>query len=398
MRKRIGWVVAVVALLLGVPLLLVCSLHWQASTALARHDRDLQELIERFRARAQARWCAFGDPLPGDPAPLYDRVYARFNDMTDEEERAIRRDDPDDREIASILLRYAPTIDVLREALRRSPSGARILEDYQRNDGLDKAKKYLVAVVEHQARCGRSAEALESYFLLMGMFQNETWEAGAFSSLRAVEDLELFGKILKDHLLTIADLDRLLARFDGLERARPTLQDELDAEEIRQRMLVSDPNKDEIMAGTYKIGIYRPIQPSWKTLWSRNISRAKSLSEVEEHFRVRREIAARPWPEREPAATAYLKTQIGRWLDPPQGHGLQTEREECYETYAAQTRVLMHAALEVARYEVDHAEFPGAVPGTPRSPRSGLPLVLIDGEVVDAGPNFSFRIPVRRRH
>lgn len=403
-KSRYRWVWGFSAAVILLPALGILIAHRSATAVVERHHRDIGRLFDRFRARAAARPCVFGEPQPGSAEPFYRQAIAQLSAMTDQEQEAIPEmeamsREPDDGVIAVVLLKYRPVLGLVREALRRSPSGAWVDRRDRTGDELRPIRSFLLSLIGHHQRCGRTAEAFEAYFLLLGVAQDEAWETGTLSVVRAVEeqDSRRMFEALAEHTLTVPEADRVLETLAKLESARPTLQDELDVEEARLRALVADPKKDEVMSGPYRYGYYRPIQPSWKNLWSRAIARAASLNEVEIYFERRREIASLPWHRIQVPFVAYMESEVGHFVRPPEGHGLQLEHAELYEIYAETDRVRLRAAIGVAREELIHDRFPSQVPGSPLSPHSGLPLVVKDECLVDPTAVFGATVEIGRR-
>lgn len=370
MKKRLAW--AAVVAIIAIPAAIYENAVRRAAASLRRHAEEIDRLDASFRARGRSRPCAFDDSVDEDGGLFLLRAskaceilpVVKWDALTPAEDKA-----------------YQEVLGLVRESLRRRPASP-VAASTITGD--------LLVYAEHLHARGRSAEAFDALLLSLGLARDVAWADGdfCFLRLREIEAMEAAEKLLDGHTLTAADLEAILARWDRLERSRPALGDDIDVQDsgLRSFALKAATTGDAGVLG-------RPGPPTWRTGWSWTITRAAYLADLEEHHERLRDIARRPWPERVPAAKAYLRSTLGRFDDTSNNAGAAI----FHETEAAAQRQLIHAALLVARYEAEHGRRPDAVPGNPLAPDTGKPYEVYEDVVRSENDTGVRSIRVRRR-
>lgn len=382
MKKRLAW--AAVVALVAIPAALYALALRSAAASLLRHAEEVERLEARFRARAQERPCDIDGPVPEDGTPYARKAWELFLSIPyDARQQRPAETAAPPRE--GVLETYRAALDHLRESLRRRPAPGRNLTNAD-SAFLRETADGILDYAEALRIQGRSDEAFEAVLLHLGFARDYAWSWGSLPALREEEKraIDVAETLLLDHDLSARRIGDILARLERLERSRPTLMDEIDLEDMLARRV---PLRHGIGHDGFD-GVNLPRSPSWRTAWSTTVAQAAFLGELREHHDRLRDIAALPWPERVPAAKAYLRTVIGRF-DGGQAIFLETE--------AAAERDLLRAALLVAKHEAEHGRRPDAVPGNPLAPDTGKPYEVYE-EVIRSEYETGVRsIRVRRR-
>jgi hypothetical protein len=386
-KRRLAW--AAVAALIAIPAGLYGHMLHSATASLRLHAADLEAIEARFRARAQARPCDLADPLPEDGSVHAHNAWELLVSIP-HDARQTRFGSSTTPPRERVLETYRAAVDHLRQALRRRPSPDRSLTNAD-SDRLRETAGGILDYAEALRLQGRDAEAFEAVLLHLGFARDYAWSWGDLPALREQEEaaLDVAATILLNHGLNAGQLGEILERLERLERSRPTLMDEIDLRDMGSRGF---PLRHGIGEDGFD-GVNLPRSPSWRTAWSLTVAHAAFLGEIREHHERLREIASLPWPERVPAAKAYLRTVIDRFND----DGVGAATAIFLETEAAAERDLLRAALLVAKHEAEHGRFPAAVPGNPLAPDTGKPYEVYDDVVRSEHETGVRSIRVRRR-
>ncbi|HUR38914.1 MAG TPA: hypothetical protein VM222_05450 [Planctomycetota bacterium] len=414
--KRKAWKLPLVlfgtmSLVLG---LVVGDAHRRAAATLERHRVDFEQKAARFRGRDHARPPSFGEPIDGNAWEHYGPALTALLAVPDELANLvpiiegspdIEGDPPDEHALHNLFREYAPHVAAMERGARCrkveipgfsfEPTGHLPAGEALR------ASKWIAGILSHSHRMAREAEALAAARLGLA-FAQDFGRSGmpVHSLIQCVgESVTTFAlqEALGSHAFNASELSGFAQTLDRLDAGRPDVADCLAGEALYvQHQLLNLPWKD-FESSTVSLGSTKTqrLHPSWRCLFSKDITRARALGISIPRLKRAMELRGLPPWERIAASPPLSKDAESSGNELSDILGMSTRRFFYRDAVTLLGRVLLRVSVALARYEAEESRYPerleDLVPRhlakVPVCPLTGLPLRYEAGKVWSVGKN-----------
>jgi len=402
-----GTMVLVLGLLAG-------DAHRRAAATLAWYRADLEKRTAEFRARDPARPSPAGEGLEGNAWDHYGPALKAIADVPDELADLVpeiegvvdpEEKPPDDHALHNLFREYSRPLEDLERGTRCrtvKPPGISFepSASIPASEAL-RTEKWMAGIISHSHRMGLEREGLAAARTALA-FSQDFGRSGLLihSLIQCVgESITTFAlqDVLSSHGISVPELVAFADALDRLAAGRPDFLDCWPGEVIyAEQQLLNLPWEAFDNSG-FSLGSppRRTRLPSWRCLFSREITRAQALGLLIP--RLTQAMALRglpPW-ERVAAAPPHSKDSesVGNLMADALSVSVWNVVHRDAVTLLG--RVLLRVSVAIAWYEGERGRYPerleDLVPRflskVPVCPLTGLPLRYQGGKVWSVGKN-----------
>jgi len=315
-HRKVWWILAAVAVpIVGFIAFLLISELSRATKAVDNQRRIVQERIAALRAQRVLRPNLFEPAEEGNAWDLHTQALTAIGALSEEDIDVLQtfisgEAEANPEKVDRLLAAHRPHLEMIKAALHRPW----VEPDYRYEQGTAlklplaspsiQAAKLLAAAAKRCHERGRDEEAADYVLVGLGLADHMEVKAPLIGALTSNVcqwiALDQLKRILADHELPPAALERLARALERLDAARPDFQDCLRREDILAR---------STMRGLEERGEARQAA-TWRDLASDQVAAARFYGVQDRFMEGLERIAKRPAWERQEAGDKLVKEII----------------------------------------------------------------------------------------